>query len=56
VFGVLLLIAASGVLAFLFAGFPATTIAPVRELAFVLVIALLLIGAGLCGRRLLKKE
>ena len=56
VFGVLLLIAASGVLAFLFAGFPATTIAPVRELAFVLVIALLLIGAGLCGRKLLRKE
>ncbi len=56
VFGVLLLIAASGVLAFLAAGFPATTIAPVRELAFVLVIALLLIGAGLCGRKLLRKE
>lgn len=56
VFGVLLLIAASGVLAFLFAGFPATTIAPARELAFVCVIALLLIGAGLCGRKLLRKE
>ena len=56
VFGVLLLIAASGVLAFLFAGFPATTIAPMRELAFVLVIASLLIGAGLCGRKLLRKE
>ena len=56
VFGVLLLIAASGVLAFLFAGFPATTIAPARELAFVCVIALLLIGAGLSARALLKKE
>ncbi len=56
VFGVLLLIAGSFVLAFLAAGFPATTIAPARELAFVLVIALLLIGAGLCGRKLLRKE
>lgn len=56
VFGVLLLIAGSGTLAFLAAGFPATTIAPARELAFVCVIALLLIGAGLCGRKLLKKE
>ncbi len=56
VFGLLLLIAASLTLAFLAAGFPATTIAPVRELAFVCVIALLLIGAGLCGRKLLKKE
>lgn len=56
VFGVLLLIAGSGTLAFLAAGFPATTIAPARELAFVLVIALLLIGAGLCGRKLLRKE
>ena len=56
VFGVLLLIAASGMLAFLFAGFPATTIAPARELAFVCLIALLLIGAGLSARALLKKE
>lgn len=56
VFGVLLIIGVSGVLAFLFAGFPATTIAPVRELAFVFVIALLLIGAGLSARALLKKE
>ena len=56
VFGVLLLIAGSFVIAFLAAGFPATTIAPARELAFVLVIALLLIGAGLCGRKLLRKE
>ena len=56
VFDVLLILAASFVLAFLAAGFPATTIAPVRELAFVCVIALLLIGAGLCGRKLLKKE
>lgn len=56
VFDVLLILAASFVLAFLAAGFPATTIAPARELAFVCVIALLLIGAGLCGRKLLKKE
>ncbi|MBR0507775.1 MAG: zf-HC2 domain-containing protein [Clostridia bacterium] len=56
VLGVLLLIAGSFVLAFLAAGFPATTIAPVRELAFVLVITLLLIGAGLCGRTLLRRE
>ena len=54
--GVLLILAGSFVLAFLAAGFPATTIAPARELAFVLVIALLLIGAGLCGRKLLRKE
>ena len=56
VLGVLLLIAGSFVLAFLAAGFPATTIAPVRELAFVLVVTLLLIGAGLCGRTLLRRE
>ena len=56
VFGILLLLAASGVLAFLFAGFPATTIAPVRELAFVCIIAVLLFGAGLCARALLRKE
>ena len=56
VFGVLLLIAASGVLAFLFAGFPATTIAPARELIFVCIIAALLIGGGICGRKLLRKE
>ena len=56
VLGLLLILAGSFVLAFLFAGFPATTIAPVRELAFVLVIALLLIGAGLCGRALLRKD
>ncbi len=56
VLGVLLILAGSFVLAFLAAGFPATTIAPVRELTFVLVIALLLIGAGLCGRMLLRKE
>jgi hypothetical protein len=56
VLGVLLILAGSFVLAFLAAGFPATTIAPGRELAFVLVIALLLIGAGLCGRKLLRKE
>ncbi len=56
VLGVLLILAGSFVIAFLAAGFPATTIAPVRELAFVLVIALLLIGAGLCGRKLLRKE
>ena len=56
VFGVLLLIAASGVLAFLFAGFPATTIEPLRDLIFVCIIAVLLIGAGLSARALLKKE
>ncbi len=56
VFGVLLLIAGSFALAFLFAGFPATTIAPMRELLFVCLIALLLIGSGLCGRKLLRKE
>lgn len=56
VLGLLLILAGSFVLAFLAAGFPATTIAPVRELAFVLVIALLLIGAGLCGRALLRKD
>ena len=56
VFGILLLIAASGVLAFLFAGFPATTIEPLRDLIFVCVIAALLIGAGLSARALLKKE
>lgn len=56
VLGILLILAGSFVIAFLAAGFPATTIAPVRELAFVLVIALLLIGAGLCGRKLLRKE
>ena len=56
VFGVLLILAGSFVIAFLAAGFPATTIAPAQELAFVLVIALLLIGAGLCGRKLLWKE
>ena len=56
ILGVLLIFAGSFVLAFLAAGFPATTIAPLRELVFVGVIALLLIGAGLCGRRLLRKE
>ena len=55
IFGVLLIIAASGVLAFLFAGFPATTIEPLRDLIFVCVIATLLIGAGLSARALLKK-
>lgn len=56
VFGVLLLIAVSGVLAFLFAGFPATTIEPLRDLIFVCITAVLLIGAGLCGRALLRKD
>lgn len=56
VFDILLLIPFCCTFAFLFAGFPATTIAPVRELAFVLLIALLLIGAGLCGRALLRKD
>lgn len=53
--GALLLIPAAFALAFLAAGFPATTIAPQRELLFVLVIALLLIGAGLCGRKLFEQ-
>lgn len=56
VFEILLLAPLSGTLAFLFAGFPATTIAPVRELAFVCLIALLLFFAGLSARALLKKE
>lgn len=56
IFGILLLIAGSGVLAFLFAGFPATTIQPLRDLIFVCIIAVLLIGAGLCGRKLLRKN
>lgn len=56
IFGILLLIAGSGVLAFLFAGFPATTIQPLRDLIFVCIIAVLLLGAGLCGRKLLRKE
>ena len=56
VFGVLVIIAASGVLAFLFAGFPSTTIEPLRDLIFVCIIAVLLIGAGLCGRKLFGKE
>ena len=56
VFDVLLLIPLCGTLAFLLAGFPATTIAPARELVFVCLIAALLFGAGLCGRKLLWKE
>lgn len=56
ILGVLLLIAGCGVLAFLFAGFPATTIEPLRDLTFVCIIAVLLFGAGLCGRKLLRKE
>ena len=54
IFGVLLLIPASFVLAFLAAGFPATTIAPMRELLFVCFIAVLLIGAGLSARAVFK--
>ena len=56
VFDILLLIPFCCTFAFLFAGFPATTIAPVRELAFVCIIALLLIVAGLCARKLLRKD
>ena len=52
---ILLLLPLCGTLAFLFAGFPATTIAPLRELIFVCVIAMLLFFAGLCGRKLLQK-
>ena len=55
VFDILLLLPLCGTLAFLFAGFPATTIAPLRELIFVCVIAILLFFAGLCGRKLLQK-
>lgn len=54
--GIFLLIPASFAAAFLAAGFPATTIAPARELLLVSVIAMLLIGAGLCGRKLFAKE
>lgn len=56
ILGVLLLIAGCGVLAFLFAGFPTTTIEPLRDLIFVCITAVLLIGAGLCGRALLRKD
>ena len=56
VFDILLLIPFCCTFAFLFAGFPATTIAPVRELAFVCIIAALLIVAGLCARKLLRKD
>ena len=53
IFDVLLLIPACGTLAFLAAGFPATTIEPLRDLVFVCIIAALLFFAGLCGRKLL---
>ena len=56
VFDVLLILAGSFTLAFLAAGFPATTITPLRDLMFVGVIAVLLIGAGLCGRSMFVKE
>lgn len=56
VFDILLILAGGVTLAFLAAGFPATTISPLRDLMFVGVIAVLLIGAGLCGRGLLVKE
>ncbi len=56
IFGILLLIPLCGMLAFLFAGFPATTIEPIRDTVFVLVIAALLFGAGLCGRALFEKN
>ena len=56
IFGILFLIAGSFTLAFLAAGFPATTIAPVRELAFVCIIAVLLIGAGMSGQAVFKHE
>ena len=56
VFDILLLAPLCGTVAFLAAGFPATTIAPLRELIFVCIIAVLLFFAGLCGRAMLKKE
>lgn len=56
VFDILLILAGGFTLAFLAAGFPATTISPLRDLMFVCVIGLLLIGAGLCGRGLLRRE
>lgn len=56
VFDILLLIPLCGTVAFLAAGFPATTIEPIRDTVFVLLIAVLLFGAGLCGRAMLKKD
>ena len=56
VFDILLILAGGFTLAFLAAGFPATTISPLRDMMFVCVIGLLLIGAGLCGRGLLRRE
>ncbi len=56
VFDILLLIPFCCTFAFLFAGFPATTIEPLRDLIFVCITAVLLIGAGLCGRALLRKD
>lgn len=55
IFGILLLIPVSFAIAFAAAGYPATSINPVFELPFVGIIALLLIGAGLCGRKLFIK-
>lgn len=56
IFDIMLLIPTCGTVAFLFAGFPATTISPLRDLIFVCIIALLLLGTGLCARKLLRKE
>lgn len=56
VFDILLLLPLSGTVALLFAGFPATTIDPLRELIFVCITAILLFFAGLCGRALFGKE
>lgn len=56
VFDILLLIPFCCTFAFLFAGFPTTTIEPLRDLIFVCITAVLLIGAGLCGRALLRKD
>ncbi len=51
--GIFLLIPACFAAAFFLSGFPATTIDAPYELLLVCIHALLLIGAGLCGRKLL---
>ena len=56
VFDILLLIPLCGTVAFLIAGFPATTISPLRDLMFICAVAVLLFGAGLSARALLKKD
>lgn len=56
VFDILLLIPFCGTLAFIAAGYPATTISPLRDLMFVCAVSVLLFGAGLSARALLKKD